>query len=36
LEHTVRVPFVPASAFADSVTVTVAVAFVQGGVPVTV
>jgi hypothetical protein len=36
LLHTVNVPFVPASALADSVTVTVAVAFVQGAIPVTV
>jgi hypothetical protein len=34
--HTVNVPFVPAFGAAFSVTVTVAVAFVQGAVPVTV
>jgi hypothetical protein len=36
LLHTVNVPFVPAFGAAFSVTVTVAVAFVQGAVPVTV
>ena len=36
LAQTVSVPLMPASVVAFSVTVTVAVAFVHGGVPVTV
>jgi hypothetical protein len=36
LLHTVNVPFVPAIGAAFSVTVTVAVAFAQGAMPVTV
>jgi len=36
LLHTVNVPFVPAFGAAFSVTVTVAVAFTHGAVPVTV
>jgi hypothetical protein len=34
--HTVKVPFVPAFGSPVSMTVTVAVAFVHGAVPVTV